>query len=449
MIVPLLLIVSANLAALEVITVPVDHPSARAFPVPLQTDGHAAVAVLDGYRLALYAPNKPRPSHTFTLPENTSALDITDIDGDGNSELIVVAGDRFLHYTLGISENPVQLFTAANVYQRHTGLPSARVLTTTLKDEPVIAVPTNGGIELRRHSGELIETQNLEPADQKSSGLSTWSRPTANGVLHRVVHATPYLYAQLPEPAAPAQTIQPQPRAIPLSRVTNGHKLDPRFWGWLPLQNDGQADARILYAAHKNGRDTLVRYRWPPERGEPAPLLSDALRFPGSLVVHPEEWPDFNGDGYTDLILWRAPSPGHSVDALTRTISTGTWPVTFTIHFYNPQTKRHDARPAMRFDTNVPVGWFIEPNGGIPLRQWLFCDLDGDGRDDFACATSERAFTIWIMRNERPQNHSTYKRIFPSSIDSIQFKAALQPASTTTTIGLRTENAIHILSIRP
>ena len=87
-------------ALFSVQTIPVEQPDAQCFFAEADGRGGVDLVVIDGHRLAVYPGAYAEETLSVQLDPECSAVDIDDIDGDGQPELIAVAGDRVLKYSM-------------------------------------------------------------------------------------------------------------------------------------------------------------------------------------------------------------------------------------------------------------------------------------------------------------------------------------------------------------
>jgi hypothetical protein len=193
----------------------------------------------------------------------------------------------------------------------------------------------------------------------------------------------------------------PRGRRVGPSQLADAAGRPSAQWPWFALRAESDAAAednlRVHYApAPPDFRDTMVVIRSRKVGPTPPPLPEAARLYPGMLGAPPGALPDFNGDGFTDLLLWLAPRPGRSIDSIARAAVENTWPIHLRVHLYLPERRRYDARPAGRIDAELPAVWLLlMQRTGSPLRNAVFEDFDGDGRTDAAWSTSATDYAAW------------------------------------------------------
>jgi len=177
----------------------------------------------------------------------------------------------------------------------------------------------------------------------------------------------------------------------------------------------------------------------PLRTGEPP---GPERRYPGMALL-PATPADFDGDGFADLMLWEAPLPGRSVNALTEALASAAWPVRVRIHRYGVSQRRFEARAMASISFGIPVEWFLFPGEEGPIRLAAAADFDGDGLADFGCLTGPRRYTVWKSgtdyRNELARVLDT-----AGPIERLEFAKPLGEQRAAT-LALRTESALYIL----
>lgn len=447
-------------ASFQTQTIPFTHPHARIFPAHGDLDNKADIFVLDGSTLVLYRSQHPDTTLLIQLVEGTSAVDVADVDGDGHTEVIAVAGRRVMLYPLVQPQGeraPRVLFESPSYLASETVDPFLFVLVLEHDNEPFIGLPTVEGYELWRSTGKMYKRFPLNTSGgarrPSNRGFTTWSRPAANrseySSLELGIHYNRHFFPNLPSELGADDGADPRFRRATYSQLRDAANLDFIYWGWFPLTPNQEESTRVRYAATPNYRDTFIRLE---RRGVARPgeepegiAVSPKGRYPGALIVPDRDLPDFNGDGYVDLLLWKTTSPGLSVNALSRAAAEGSWPLTMSVHLYSPEKGRYEPRSAGHFSCRVPLGWFFSAREGLPVRHLVLRDFDGDGATDLAFSTGPRSFSLWLFSDGFSASPNYHKR-FDETIEGIAFKADLE-GSGATAVALHTKSAYHILSV--
>jgi hypothetical protein len=386
----------------------------------------------------------------IALPDGTSAFDIADLDGDGRTEVIAVSGDRVLRCAIdGDAANPLaeDLFTI----QTQLGLsrnPYPQVLVVQQGGRSLLALPCASAIELRSADGALIsrheipERTHLFVADAHRLALFQFPRRGSDLYLNVWIErmfepsfsTTDASFSPLP--------ITPMKQGPRRFVYAEGHPKGP--YAWFPLRTDGTTLLRALCRPGR-GQSTIVRIREAPSEEDDCmdknTTVGPERNYPGEQVQYDEDLPDFNGDGYVDLTRWKAPSPGMSVDALTRAITGGAWPLDLVFHLFSPEKRRFEATACSRIALTVPVRWFLE---GEPVQNEVFRDFDGDKHTDFALSDTDHSFSAWLFTDNGFSRSPDFRHTFPESIQDVAFRADLD-GSGRTSIGLRTDKHLYLL----
>jgi len=446
-------LVCTCLAALfDVHAFPLPEPRAHVLLANADADGTADVFVLDGLRLLAYPSAADYALIIIPLADGTSAFDIVDLDGDGRSEVIAVCHDRILRYTIpaeGASPPAEELFTLQTQLDPAPS-PYPQVLVVKHEGRSLLALPCVGAIELRAADSTLVSRyaatdKTLLVADEDMTAWPLWRSPSREGDLDLDV----WILRQF-EPKSVTADIPFAPftndpvRRAPDRFVFDGDPSEEPCT-WFPLKTDRTTLLRALCRSARRGQSTTVRIREAKSEEDDFldknTTLGPARSYAGEQVFHDEDHPDFNGDGYVDLTLWKAPSPGMSVDALTRAITGGAWPLDLVFHLFSPEKRRFEATACSRIALTVPVRWFLE---GEPVQNEVFRDFDGDKRTDFALSDTDHSFSAWLFTDNGFSRSPDFRHIFPESIQDVAFRADLD-GSGRTSIGLRTDKHLYLL----
>ncbi len=401
----------AHGAILQPVTVAVSPQSSEVFMGPAPDGSAPLLYTVTGAALTALplAPNQA--PKRFSLPDGLSAFDLADTDGDGIVEVIGYQGGAVIRVPLtGERTPPETLFTTPSLYAGYKGPPFPTVLVMVFEDAQAIAVPSESGFELRRLDGE--RAHRIEP-EAGAQALSPFGAPFttypveppriapgANGLEMRIEQTLDYswwlsrsgleIIAQPETNARPATDLQARDAA---SRPAEA-------WPWIPLDTES-SERRILFAfVSEPDEATLVRLQRPREnrtaRHPSAIEITPPRRYPGSLILSESGWPDVDGDGIHDLLLWQSPQPGLSIDTFSRAAQDGTWPITMTVHTFDHGQGIFKGRPAASIRARLPIVWFLAQQDTTPLRGVVTEDFNGDGRSDLGMLTGPREYAIWL-----------------------------------------------------
>jgi len=454
---------TAHFAALfDVQTIALHTPSATVFLANANADSTADVFVLEGSTVTAYSTDDRESHPVLALPEGTSAFDVTDLDGDGHREVVAVCGNRIMRCPFavpGSTETPLcnDLFALRTQLAEPSPQPYPYVLVLHRDDTALLALPCEETFELRDLDGTQVASYPIGPdAPRRVSyshpfiALSIFPPQIGNdNALEMRVKRDIEFEPDLPSDIFPVKSADFRYRRGTLSQARDAVQLDEDYWPWFPLRHTGSLSKRVLYALPEPGApNTRIRIRESKsdelDIRDLGATIGPERRYPGALILLEDDLPDFNNDGYVDLLLWKAPQPGLSVNSLTRAINRGLWPLQLTVHLFSPEKKRYEPRPAAQVQCDVPVLWFLTDDAEGPLQHCVLRDFDGDGGTDLGACVAPDRFCVWLYRDTGFAAQPDFDRVFPAPIKSAEFKADLD-GSGRTSLGLRTEKAIHFL----
>jgi len=306
-------------ALFEVQPIALGHGDAQCFLGQADPGGAADLFVLDGLAMTVYPDAEAAGAYTVTLLPGTSAVDIADTDGDGMGEAVTVCGERIVRYELGPNSagEPEELFEWATQLSDTPGAPFPHVLVVQRGETPLLALPCEATFELRTLTGQVVERHDIGADAPRpvtyGRPFSAWvSEPPQVGPpgslevrVSRVLAFEP----ALPDDLLPIAIQGPMYRRGTARQVRDAAELEPAAWPWFALRRDGTTQQRVLYALSGGPRpDTVVRVRGPAKGavvGEGETQVGPKRRYPGILLTPEGDQPDFNKDGYVDLVLWR------------------------------------------------------------------------------------------------------------------------------------------------
>jgi hypothetical protein len=449
---------------LEVESIPIDHRNAIFFLARTQTNGPADLFALRGHGLSIYRGAKSKEHSYIELLAKTSAIDVVDVDGDGYCELICICESRILSYPLQSSFStdtnesivPTELFRLKTQLSAPSPSTFPYVLVIEHGGESLLALPCENTFELRTLSGKLVESYPIgaDAPRHVTYGwpFRSWSVSPAQAgpkgslelLVRRSLAFEPHLPAGLP--IRPQKVVSYASTLLQRQEASNSA---PQQWPWFPLQPGQPTSERVRYALAKpDFAHTLIRMQGTASVKEgynSKPSIRSERRYPGSIFIARENLPDFNGDGYVDLVLWDTPQPAPSLKALTAAALGGLWPLRITTHLYDPVKGSYAPKPAARINLEAPITWFFENrDSGMPLRHVVFGDFDGDGRTDFGCSSTPENYAVWCFRDGVFSSQPDFNHIFPEALEGIEFSADLKQDGTTS-LGLRGSTRFFVL----
>lgn len=394
-------------AFFEVHTFPLDRPSektdraeAQTFFANADSDEIADLFVLQQNKVAV-ASSATGLRETM-LPQGVSAFDVADLDADGKFEIVAIHGTSVVRLALGLQGGvvePVKLFEAESLYARASAIPTPAVLVVS-SDETgnvALALPTDSGMELRALDGALIRTQEYAQSRNRMIVGRPTSFRTGESLNLNFLAGADFQLDAGSGPAGGVDGVAHYSEHNSAGALREAAAEQPVNWPWFVVRNEKAKTSRA-YCAVEESLNTLVRMADVAidADGTPASIAAPGpeRRYPGAMIPIGDAPPDFDGDGYADLLLWNAPRPGISVDALLRAVVGRNWPMTLTVHLYSPDKGRFEPMPATELVYRVPVTWFL--TGGVPLRNYVLADFNGDKKTDLAMCTSENEYSVWL-----------------------------------------------------
>lgn len=438
-------------------TVPLE-PDTTVFLADTNGNAVADICLLTGHTLVVHDGADPSAEpFALELGHAATAFDIADLDGDGVPELIAVEDHALVRYSLRPGRQPTVLFERPSSLAQTAAEPYPFVLVVEKNDTPVIALPGSETFDLLTASGEVVRSFPLgEDAPQRvefGQPFRTWTTTQPQlGPAHGLEGFASHIVGF--EPDLP-------PDLVPIARegqLYEGPRVprpDPGGSGqtW-PAFRIGRHDSHELRArfalAGGERAETLIRVerRQLDADGRPVRMAEEPgpeRRYPGTVLLSAMP-PDFDGDGFADLLLWDAPLPGRSVGALSEALTSAEWPIRVRMHRFDSAARRFEARSSGAISFGIPVEWFLFPGEIGPIRLHTVADFDGDGRSDFGCQTGPRTFTIW--HSSRGYSEQSARRLHTREpIESVAFANPLGERRAAT-MALRTESTLYILDPR-
>ena len=143
------------LAALfDVKILPLATPDAHVFLAQADRDAQADVFVLEKNAVTIFF-SMDGNTRSLDLPENTTALDVADLDNDGQTELVVVCGERLVAIPIAEGGVPRDLFILRTQLADSSSAPYPFVLAIEHDGRTLLALPCEETFELRTPAGSL------------------------------------------------------------------------------------------------------------------------------------------------------------------------------------------------------------------------------------------------------------------------------------------------------
>lgn len=447
-------------ALFDVNTIPLANPQDHVFLAQVAVNARPSVFVLDGNALTMYPVGAPAAPAAIFLEPGTSAFDVADIDGDGHHEIIAVCRDRIVRSAIpaaGEASPPQDLFTLHTQLSVPGTGPYPYVLAIQREGRTLIALPCESTFELRSPDGKLVSSYPIgadapRRVSYGSPFLTLSDDPAYLGrgnALQMSVDRHIEFVPDLPPDLMPAEIEAPLLRERSSYRMRVAAEREDEEWPWFPLKTDGSTLQRVLFASSpQDFLETRVRIResksLTDDLSDKGATMGPERRYPGVMILPDSDLPDFNHDGYTDLILWKAPMPGITVDALTRALTGRSWPLQLTVHLFSPEKRRYEPIPSAHIAFTAPIDWFFLMEHTTPLRGVVLRDFNGDGRTDMGCCVAPNRFCVWLYGDTGFAEEPDFTQTFPEPVTDSAFQEDLDGKGRTS-LGIRTEKALYVL----
>lgn len=454
----------ASGALLQVQLLPWTPDKSACFTADANLDGRAEICILQEQRLHIYGRRGTTPLHSVSLPPRTTAIDIVDIGHDKVADLIALCEERVLRYTLsgGTAGEPETLFSQPSQFSRADGYPFPTVLIVEREGVQLIALPTEESLEVHSLDGKLVNSYpiGVNAPYHVSIGkpFSYWVNQHAQSgpadALEFRVNSLASYKPLMPDGAFPIDVSTPATQRLGLGRQQwDADAHNPDSWPWFSIARSEDGTIRALYRQSNSDPDTtVIRVRTLSISQGDATAGGDVVgpprNYPGTLILQQDALPDFNGDGFTDLVLWKSPRPTLSADALARAATSKTWPLNITTHLYLADKKRFAPKPGTLINLQVPVTWLLSASSQGPLPAVVLRDFNGDGKTDFASLTSEDVMSVWQGRETGLDPEPVFQEQFPARVDEVMFESDLDGQGTTS-IAVRCGNQLAVLRPNP
>ncbi|HEX71766.1 MAG TPA: hypothetical protein ENN65_00405 [Candidatus Hydrogenedentes bacterium] len=456
----------ALMAFFEVHAIPLENRNAISFFADVSGDKTANLIVLDGLLLRIFEDARADAEQRIALQPGASAVDIADIDGDGLCEVVAVQGDRIVAYktALGAPDVPQELFRLDTLYREMSafsadapGQPFITTLVIRRDGSTLLALPREDTLELRTTDGDLVESFPIGADAPRHVGygrpFSSWTaRPpqiASEDALEWHISRVLAFKPTFPEDIIPVEIMDPVYHRAAQRLLPETASLNPEAWPCFPLRKDGSRRERAFYALEGSEyRTTIIHVQRPvsggPDRPDRELRVGPKRSYPGVILTEEEDLPDFNGDGYVDMVLWKTPSPAPTLDALTRALMGGKWPAWITTHLYLPEQGRFSPRPSGSIALEARLSWYPPGVPAAPVQHVVMRDMDGDGRADFGCSVTPRSFSVWRHTDLGFAEAPDFHHEFQTPITAVEARVD-QDGRGRTSIVLRSEDYIYML----
>lgn len=440
-------------------SIPLQNREAVSFLAPVSSRSTVALFVLDNNNLVVQTL-RPLETNKIELEKGTSAVDVYDLDGDGVNDVLAVCGDRIMRYTIPSAEKSVSsetLFTAPSTWSVPCFQAKPVPLVISLQGEKFVGLPTENAFQVYRFDGACAfsfprktEEQHESPFGQAFS-LDLRGFSTPNSIALRVYCTREYSY-DLPDSLERSDEISPLYKRISSTQHATLENTDYKGWPWFRLQTKRDASSRAFYRLISPGfRETEVVID--DAAAMRTPMLSphqarwSSFKYPGRIFPMGDTVPDFNGDGYADVLFLSSPDPFTPTDFLGRFLVDGCWPLRVSVHLFLPEKKRFSPIPASVISLEVPLVRFLMSQSEGYLKHVLFRDFDGDGHTDCGWAVRDDEYQIWLWKagggfSEKPD----YVARFVENISRIEHCVDMTYDGCFSVV-FRTDSSLYVLRV--
>lgn len=385
--------------------VPITSDSPHVLWVESGYDSTRDILIIDGYNVSLYENATQTGRTLIDIPQNSTAIDFADTNGDGRQDLIVIAGKQVIEYDLAqesVYEKKV-LFETPSIFESHTGSPFSMVMVVQKDAQIVLAIPTQNELRIYDTTGEIIDRY---PIGADAPYHATIGQPFQStplilnraapvGALEFTVQQTLAVKPELPQDWLPTTLSIPQLRQGTPTQLQDVASLNPNLWPWFPLENKSQT-RRVSYAVEANPDPvtliTIQRQNTPISTDD---TLRPAKRFAGHIIQPASAPPDFNNDGFSDFITWISPVPKPSINVVTKMIGGGTWPLSLQVHLFDPEKQLFSPKPGAVLKVNITLDTILQRGPELPLDNVILEDMTADNLCDIAFSLGGNQFYIW------------------------------------------------------
>ncbi|HOJ32476.1 MAG TPA: VCBS repeat-containing protein [Candidatus Hydrogenedentes bacterium] len=445
-------------AFFDLSSIPLQNEEAVSFLAPISSHSPIALFVVDNDSLIIQTL-RPLANHRIILERGTAAIDVCDLDGDGNSEVVAVCGERIMRYTIPSDETsipPETLFVASSMWSVSCFQAKPVPLVICVRGEKFVGLPTENAYQLYRFDGTCAfsfpkkEAVHQESPFGQAFSLDFRGSSTPNSIAMRVYHSRGPSY-DLPDSLVHGDDIPALYKKISFSQHTLLEDVDYKKWPWFRLHTKQSPSGRVFYRLIGPGfRETEVVVDDAEALQKPdKPLYQErwsAFKYPGRLFPAGEMVPDFNGDGYADILLFSSPDPLTSTDFWGRFLVDGCWPLRVSVHLFLPEKKRFSPIPASVISLKLPLARFLMYQSEGYLKHVLFRDFDGDGHTDCGWAIKDNEYQIWLWKTDGFSEKPEYVAKFADDIIRIEHCADMT-GDGFLSIVFRTNSILYILRV--
>lgn len=408
--------------ALSVQQYSAEHDNAALYVLPSRQGSVPSIVILDDRELSLYPANSRHALFSHVIDDNTLMFDLVDTDADGRLELFTLSPDMLKHY--GGNDAEETLFPIEPMLPWKVDKPFLHSLVIEYLDAYHVAIPHLDHIRLMNFSGEEVTTfpKVATGADPVFSIPIQPNRVGGAGALEFRVDAFLSTPIEVPQSLRSTSKRDSYETVTP-RKLRDSEKLEVELWPQFPLTVQPDSMRMVSYASHGPEHvNTLIRIKQPVPRSVPnvteAFRYSPARMYPGTIAIAESGLPDFNKDGYFDMVLWSVPLPGYSTAKLMNSLQTQRWPLVLTVHLFDPEKGLYVARPKARIRTEIALQYLFTRQSSSPLHNLSFADMNHDGTSDVVFSPTPNSVEVWLYNNgfeAEPQ----YRNMFKDTVSMI------------------------------
>ncbi len=409
------------------------------------------IVILDDTTLTVYPANTSRPLFTHTIPADTLMFDLVDTNDDFEPELFTLSPDALHHHSGGAQESITQLFPIEPPLPWKVEQPFLHSLIVSYLDAYHAAIPYLDTITLKDFKGEVVTTfpKVLSTTETLFSLPIHPNQVGHSGAFEFRVDTMLTTPIEVPQ-ALRSTMVHDSYEPLSPRKLRESETLELELWPQFPLRVASEGIPAVLYASHAPEHvNTVIRLkqqvlRSTPNTAEPYRFSSKRI-YPGTMAIAESGLPDFNQDGYHDLVLWNIPLPGHSTSALLNSLQRQNWPLNITIHLFDPEKGLYEARPKARIKTHIALQYLFTRQSHSPLHNLSFADMNQDGASDLVFSPTPEELEVWCYQdgfNATPEYRSHFEN--PVSLIAVPKQEMLNQAHS---ILLRDKTSIYRLSV--
>lgn len=409
------------------------------------------IAILDDSTVTIYREGQLRAKSTTTIPANTLLFDLYDTDKDSIPELFVLTPNEVRHFPEPGNQTTVRLFALNEPLPWIVDQPFLHPLIFHYNNVRLVAIPYQDNITLRNFDGKTISVLPKLLSDIHS--LFTIpiepNQIAPEGSFEIRVDTLLTTAISVPQELRPTSSTKPFAPISP-RQLRDTEQLELDQWPSFPLTKSSDKITKVIYASYAPEHiHTIIRIRKELPRNIPGAIepfrYSTKRIYPGTIGISKAGLPDFNNDGFHDIVLWKVPMPGNSLSSLMGSLQSQTWPIEITTHLYDPEKGLYESRPRNRIKTTVALQYILTRQSESPLRNLSFADLNNDGKADITFSPRPDSIAAWLY-DEDLNTQPDFASEFNDELSLITLNRAEAP-NQQQSIMLRGDRSIYRIHI--